>query len=162
MTNGYEVSLEKSSPRAIACVRARLRSSRIPAEFGVHLDQVYAAARAGSIQLDGQNIFVYRGAGEPGVVDAEFGVGAKAPFAAVGNVVYTHLPAGEVATATHWGDYSKLGGAHAAVTEWCRSNNRRLEGTSWEVYGHMGPDAATARTDVYYLLTPGGQPHDQL
>ena len=152
MTNAYEVSVERVAPRAIACVRARLRSSRIPAEFRVHLDQVYAAARAGSIQLDGQNIFVYRATSQPGVVDAEFGVGAKAAFADVGNVVYAHLPSGEVATATHLGDYSKLGGAHAAVTEWCRANNRQLEGTSWEIYGHVGPDGSNARTDVFYLL----------
>ncbi len=152
MTNPYEVSVERVAPRALACVRARLRSSRIPAEFRVHLDQVYAAARSGNIQLDGQNIFVYRATGEPGVVDAEFGVGAKAPFADVGNVVYSQLPAGEAATATHWGDYSKLGGAHAAVAEWCRANNRQLAGISWEIYGHMGPDPSNARTDVYYLL----------
>ncbi len=152
MTNASEVSVKRVAPRAIACVRARLRSSRIPAEFGVHLDQVYAAARSGNIQLDGQNIFVYRATGEPGVVDAEFGVGAKVPFADVGNVVYSQLPAGEAATATHWGDYSKLGGAHAAVAEWCRANNRQLAGISWEIYGHMGPDPSNARTDVYYLL----------
>ena len=35
-------------------------------------------------QLDGQNIFVYRAVSEPaGAVDAEFGVGMKAPFTSV-------------------------------------------------------------------------------
>jgi effector-binding domain-containing protein len=152
MTNDYAVSVQRVAPRAIACVRARVQVSRIPAEFGMYLNQVYAAARAGHIAIDGQNIFSYRGTGDPAVLDAEFGVGAKTPFADVGNVVYSQLPGGEVATTTHWGDYSKLGAAHTAVTEWCRANNRRKEGTSWEIYGHMGPDPTKTRTDVYYLL----------
>src|SRR5690348_5097125 len=104
--------------------------------FKHYLDQVYAARPAG-IQLDGQNIFVYRAVRDvKGFVDAEFGVGAKEPFTQVGSVVYTEVPSGEVATATHWGDYGKLGVAHEAVVTWCRANGRSLSGTSWEVYGH--------------------------
>jgi hypothetical protein len=39
---------------------------------------VFYAARSAGPQLDGQNIFVYRSVSDPkGVVDAEFGVGAK-------------------------------------------------------------------------------------
>jgi effector-binding domain-containing protein len=120
--------------------------------FKTYLDQVYAARSAG-IQLDGQNIFVYRAvSGSQGLVDAEFGVGVNAPFTSVGTVVYTHVPSGEVATATHWGDYAKLGSAHEAIVSWCRANGRALAGTSWEIYGHWTGNPADQRTDVFYLL----------
>jgi effector-binding domain-containing protein len=152
----YSVSVQTFAPRPIAAVRARLLANQIPVSFKPHLDQVYAA-RATGIELDGQNIFVYRSVrGSDGVVDAEFGVGAKAPFTPVGSVVYTQVPAGEVATTTHWGDYAKLRGAHDAVVSWCRANGRTLAGTSWEIYGHWTGNPADQRTDVFYLLEPTG------
>jgi len=154
-TPRYPVSVQRAAPRAIAAVRARMPVGQVPAKFTEHLNQVYAAAKNGAIHLDGQNIFVYRDAvGFPGDVDVDFGVGALAPFAPVGRVTYTQLPVGDVAAATHWGDYAGIGGAHAAVVEWCRANNRKRTGTLWEVYGHWTNDPARLRTDVYHLLEP--------
>ena len=148
----YNVTVQTVAARPIAAVRARVPSGAVSASFKQYLDQVYAA-RAAGIQLDGQNIFVYRAVNEPnGVVDAEFGVGAKEPFTTVGSVVYSHVPSGEAATATHWGDYGKLGDAHEAVVSWCRANGRTLAGTSWEIYGHWTGKHADQRTDVFYLL----------
>lgn len=147
----YSVSLQVARPRAIAAVRARLPVGRVGALFANYLNQVYAAAKEGIVQLDGQNIFVYHDAGQPGEVDVEFGVGVTAPFSSAGPVQYSELPVGEVATTTHWRDYA-LAGAHDAVTAWCRSHNRALSGTSWEVYGHWSDDPAKVRTDIYYLL----------
>jgi effector-binding domain-containing protein len=135
-------------------VRARLPVARVPALFTNYLNQVYAAARDGAVSLDGQNIFVYRDAGVAGEADIEFGVGVTKPFEAVGPVRYSEVPAGEVATTTHWRDYA-LGGAHDAVIAWCREHGRTLTGTRWEVYGHWSDDPEKVRTDVYYLLGPG-------
>jgi effector-binding domain-containing protein len=150
----YPVSLQRAAPRTIAAVRARLTPSRVGAEFKRYLDQVYAA-RASGIQLDGQNIFVYRDAADaPGQLDVDFGVGITAPIATVGNVRPVELPVGEVATTTHHGSYAGLGNAHAAVLAWCRAHSRKLAGPRWEVYGHW-IDGEVPRTDVYYLLLPG-------
>ena len=155
MTNDYKVSLEKSSPRPMAAVHARLPFAAVSSSFGRYLDQVYAAGKAGAVQLDGQNIFLYRVVPDRRTdADVAFGVGVKAPFSASGAVVPTSLPTGEVATTVHWGSYAKLGAAHHAVQDWCRANNRRLSGTSWEVYGHMTNDETKVRTDVFYLLEP--------
>jgi len=127
---------------------------RIPMEFKRYLDQVYAARTSG-IQLDGQNVFLYRSIpDQPDLLDVEFGVGVKASFAPIGNVREVDLPVGEVATATHYGSYAGLGAAHDAVITWCRSNGRTLAGTSWEVYGHWTEDESKLRTDVYWLLAP--------
>ena len=151
----YVVSLQKAAHRTIAAVHARLPISAVPKTFRRYLDQVYAAARTGVIQLDGQNVFVYRDAtDQPAEADVAFGVGVTTPFVAVGNVEPTSLPVGEVATTTHWGNYAGLGAAHHAVIDWCHTHGRRPLGTRWEVYGHWTDDEARLRTDVFYLLEP--------
>ena len=149
----YIVSLQRAAPRTMAAVYARLAPSAVPLEFKRHLDQVYAA-RSSGLQLDGQNIFVYREAlGQPGQLDIEFGVGVAGPFPPVGAVRPVELPTGEVATTTHLGSYSKLGAAHAAVRDWCRAQSLALAGPSWEIYGHW-IGGQPPRTDIFYLLHP--------
>lgn len=153
--SGPSVSVTVATPRAIAAVRARLPIRRVPTMFSEYLNQVYAASRDGLIQLDGQNIFVYRSVtGAKDEADIEFGVGITAPFSPIGAVRYSELPVGEVATVTHWGNYAGLGEAHGAVLDWCRAHDRKPVGTRWEVYGHWTDDPARLRTDVYYLLQP--------
>ena len=149
----HSVSVRTAPARGIAAVHARLAAERVPVTFAGYLDQVYAAARDGAVALDGQNIFLYRD-GSDGEVEVEFGVGVAAPFPAVGPVHYAELPAGPVATATHWGDYGRLGETHAAVVAWCRAHGRALAGPRWEVYGHWTDDETQLRTDVFHLLAP--------
>ena len=129
----------------------------VPARFRPLLDQVYAAAKQHAIALDGQNVFVYR-TGTALLADVEFGVGVAGPFAPVGRVTCSQVPAGEVATTTHWGDYAALGAAHDAVVGWCRANGHALAGVAWEVYGHWSDDPAKRRTDVFHLLQEAGNP----
>ncbi|MDB4890761.1 MAG: transcription activator effector binding protein [Gemmatimonadetes bacterium] len=151
-SNAYDVTLEQASPRGMATVRARIPAAQVGARFRTYLDQVYAAGRAGTLQLDGQNIFVYRDVdGAPDQLDVEFGVGSAAPFVAVGNVVSGVTPSGEVVTTTHYGDYGALGNAHAALVAWCRAHDLPLAGPRWEVYGHWR-EGAVPRTDIYYLV----------
>jgi effector-binding domain-containing protein len=151
MGHEYKVALQLAHPRSIAAVRARLPIRDVPRRFAEFLNQVYAASRTGAIELDGQNIFVYRG-DRNGEVDVEFGVGTKRSFDQIGDVVHSATPSGEVATSTHWGDYANLGAAHDAVLAWCRSQRRSIAGPRWEVYGHWSDNPATRRTDVFYLL----------
>ena len=155
---GYSVSLQRAVPRTIAAVRALVPASRVPAVFAGYLDQVYAAARSGHIQVDGQNVFVYRNVpDQPDHVDVEFGVGTTTPFVPIGQVRPIDLPVGDVATTTHWGAYTRLGAAHHAVIDWCRAHGRDLAGPRWEVYGHWTEDESRRRTDVYYLVQPAGR-----
>jgi len=151
VTVTYDVSIQRSEPRSIAAVHARVRPGEVPRVFRRYLDQVYAVRDR--LPLDGQNVFVYRKAVDSDDIEAEFGVGVNAAaFAPIGAVRLTQLPAGVVATAAHVGSYAGLGGAHRAITDWCREHGRRLAGTSWEVYGHWTADETKLRTDVYYLL----------
>jgi hypothetical protein len=155
----YSVTQQIATPRMIAAVHARVPVGTVSTCFRRYLDQVYATARAGAVHLDGQNVFVYHAVPDrPTELDVAFGVGVTARFATVDAVQPTQLPAGEVATTTHWGSYAKLAAAHAAVVEWCRAHGRQQTGTSWEVYGHWTDDETRLRTDVFYLLQPSALP----
>ena len=152
MTNqSYDVREVTVTARPVAGVRARVPRGRVGAEFARHLDKIYAAARAGSVQLDGQNIFIYR-ACTPDQLTVDFCVGVPAPFTAVGEVVPLETPHGVAAMTTHHGDYGRLGDANAAILAWCEANDRRRAGPSWEVYAHWNPDPEQLTTEVYYLL----------
>ena len=61
-STAYDVHEVIVTARPVAGVHAQVPRGRVAQEFGRHLDQVYAAARAGAVQLDGQNIFIYRAA----------------------------------------------------------------------------------------------------
>ena len=155
LSHEYAVSLQMAAQRTIAAVHARLPISAVPNRFKRYLDQVYADARTGVIQLDGQNVFVYCDAPDQlAEADVAFGVGMTTPFVAVGNVEPTFLSVGEVATTTHWGSYAALGAAHHAVVDWCRMHGQRIVGPRWEVYGHYTEDETLPRTEVFYLLEP--------
>jgi len=147
----YEVRETIVAARLVAGVRAQVPRGGVAQEFGRHLEQVYAAARAGAVVLDGQNIFIYRAATDDQLT-VDFCVGVTAPFAAVGAVLPLETPRGIAAMTTHRGDYGGLGQANAAILAWCRAHDRALAGPSWEVYGHWHADPAQLRTDVYYLL----------
>lgn len=147
----YDVQQVIVTARPVAGVHAEVPRGRVAQEFGRYLDQVYAAARQGAVHVDGQNIFIYRAATADRLT-VDFCVGVTAPFAAVGAVVPLETPQGTAAMTTHYGDYSRLGDANEAILGWCRANDRRRAGPSWEVYGHWHADPAQLRTDVYYLL----------
>jgi hypothetical protein len=151
----YEVREVTVTARPVAGVHAQVLRGRVAQEFGRHLEQVYAAARAGTVHLDGQNIFIYRAATEDQLT-VDFCVGVTAPFNAIGAVVPLETPYGVAAMTTHLGDYARLGEANAAIIAWCRANDRLRAGPSWEVYGHWHEDPAQLRTDVYYLLQAAG------
>lgn len=147
----HEVKELTVVPRAVAGVRAQVEKGRVAQEFRKYLDEVYALAKSGGVMLDGQNIFIYRAlTGNELTVD--FCVGITAPFTAAGAVVPLQTPGGVAAMTTHYGDYSRLGEANAAILAWCSANKRERAGPSWEVYGHWHEDAAQLRTDIYYLL----------
>jgi effector-binding domain-containing protein len=147
----YDVVELAIAARPVAGVRARVTRGQIAHEFGRHLDQVYAVARVNSMQLDGQNIFIYRECIDDQLT-VDFCVGVTAPFTAVGAVAPLNTPGGRAAMTTHHGDYRGLGAANAAIVAWCRAHGRALAGPSWEVYGHWHADQALLRTEVYHLL----------
>src|SRR5204863_8352998 len=85
------------------------------------LDEVWEVVRSNDSIKPGRNVMLYKDA----LPNVEIGVEVEEPFAAIGRVEPSTLPAGRVATTVHHGDYGELGAAHEAVIGWCRSKGWR-------------------------------------
>jgi effector-binding domain-containing protein len=125
-----------------------------PNVWGPLLEQVYAFVRSRPHLATGegpekwQNVMLYKD-DRPAV---EVGVLVSGSFQAEGPVIPSELPAGEVATATHRGDYARLGVTHDAVRDRVAAHGRELAGPRWEIYGHARADPSELETEVFWLL----------
>jgi effector-binding domain-containing protein len=91
---------------------------------------------------------------DDGALTIDVGVEVHGSFVPRGEVRLTATPAGEVARTAHFGQYSDVAGAYAALEQWCATSGRRPAGLSWEVYGDWEEEPAKRRTDVFFLLEP--------
>ena len=140
--------------RPTAVVAQTTTWTEFPKLWGALLGQVYEFVRPRPEFATGdgdelwQNVMLYKDQ-RP---DVEVGVLVAGPFEAEGPVIPSALPSGEVATATHRGDYAKLGVSHDAVRDYAAAHGRELAGPCWEIYGHARPDPSEAETEVFWLL----------
>ena len=149
----YDVHAEQAGPRVLAAVRAVTTPQRLSTDIIRLLDQVWPLLREQGART-GHNVVIYH-PGEGGEFTIEAGVEVFTGFEEHGAVKRVTTPAGEAATVAHYGEYSAMGGAYAALDEWCAANGRHLAGVNWEVYGDWDDDPARLRTDIYKLLSPG-------
>ena len=150
----YEIVLEDVAARPIAAVHTSVPIGHVAEAWRPALDKVWAFLRTHQgLRTDGHNIFVYHHPVRPGApMEVDFGVEVSRPFAAEDEVVFTHTPAGHVASTVHIGPPDQLAGANAAIEQWCVANQRSLAGVSWEIYGDPGDDPAILEVKVFYLL----------
>ena len=140
--------------RPTAVVAQTTTWQEFPELWGPLLGQVYEFVRrrpqlaTGDAEELWQNVMLYKDQ-RP---DVEVGVLVSGPFQAQAPVIPSALPAGEVATATHRGDYARLGDTHDAVRNYASAHGRKLAGPCWEIYGHASPDPSEAETEVFWLL----------
>jgi effector-binding domain-containing protein len=146
------VRTEHAGPRTLAAVRAETTRQRLGSDIVRLLDLVWPVLREQGVTTDHNVVVYYTGAG--GRFTVEVGVEALTDFTDRGQVRHASTPAGEVAVATHYGEYSDLASAYAALELWCKDTGRRPAGVNWEVYGDWDEDPAKRRTDVYFLLAP--------
>jgi effector-binding domain-containing protein len=140
--------------RPTAVVAQTTTWQEFPDLWGALLGEVYEFVRPRPELASGdgeelwQNVMLYKDQ-RP---DVEVGVLISESFQAEGPVIPSTLPAGEVATATHRGDYTKLGVTHETVRDYAAAHGRGLAGPCWEIYGHGRPDPSHAETEVFWLL----------
>jgi len=134
----YEVTLEDVLPRQLAAVRGGASRADLSRTILKLLDKVWPVLRAQHAKT-GHNVVMYFG-----------------EFVDAGDVRHSRTPAGSAVTTAHWGEYSEMAGAYAALERWCVANGRRQTGTSWEVYGDWADDPKERRTDIYAALIVGG------
>jgi effector-binding domain-containing protein len=145
----HVVELATSDSRPIAAVRFIARQDELPRLVPAACGEVWNYLKAAGVQGAGRHVAIYH----DGQIDVEVGAEVPGPFVESDRVHCSAIPAGPVATTAHFGDYSGLHHAHAAVLKWCQDHGRSLAGPNWEIYGHWSDDPAQVRTDVYYLLT---------
>jgi effector-binding domain-containing protein len=152
MTTTVEIRQLESIPLAV--IRRQAHASELARLVPECCGLVWNVVRAQHARA-GRHVALYW----DGSIRLEVGVELHGPFSEDGDVVRSATPAGTVASATHFGAYGGLGAAHDAVRAWCRANEHRLAGPSWEIYGHWQPewndDPSRIRTDVYWLLSDG-------
>lgn len=153
-TGDYEVTLRTVGAEPTAVVAATTTWPEFPALWGQLLDEVYGVIRAGGAEKAGHNVMLYKD-DRP---DVEVGVHVVGPFAPVGRVVPSVLPAGRVVATVHRGPYERLGHAHDAVHRWAAAHGHLLSRIRWEIYGDWSDDPADLETEVRWLLADRPQP----
>ena len=148
----YPVRTGQAGAHVLAAVRATTTRQHLGADIVRLLDMIWPVLRAEGART-GHNVVVYYG-GQGGTLDIGVGVEVFTDFAGHGEIQRISTPSGEAAATTHYGEYSEMGAAYAALEQWCTSNGRQLAGVSWEVYGDWDDDPAKVQTDVFFLLEP--------
>jgi hypothetical protein len=152
----YDIRLEQHSGLPLAVVRRRASLQELATVVPEACGIVWGVVRALRVPGAGRHVAVYW----DGQINLEVGVELDAPFAGHGEVVGSATPAGPVAATTHYGPYGRLHEAHEAIRLWCANNGHTPAGPNWEIYGHWedewNSDPTKVRTDVFYLLVPGG------
>jgi effector-binding domain-containing protein len=149
----YQVHIEHVEAQLTGVVRLRADPSAFAQVVPQTCGEVWTFFRSSGLPRPGRHLALYLDCKGNIEVGAEVGQ----PFTGNGRVVCSSTPAGRVATTAHLGSYSRLGAAHDAVLKWCADHGHALAGVSWEVYGHWTDDPSQLRTDVFYLLRPGGE-----
>jgi effector-binding domain-containing protein len=137
----YAIEVRQVAEQPIAVQRGVATAATLPKNIRALFDQFYAGFKSkGEL-----NIVYYPEWDDTGEFHIECGVQVESG----GN---SATPAGTVATTVHMGPYDQMKAAHGAIHGWLRENGRKVDGRSWEVYGHWSDDPAKLRTDIFYLL----------
>jgi effector-binding domain-containing protein len=147
----YAVQIQQFPGKPLAVVSRRASKMQLGPVIQEACGTVWSALRSQGIR-GGRHVAVYLDS----VFNLQVGVELESPVAATGEVFPSALPAGQVATTTHFGPYQLLGAAHEAIHKWLAANHREAVRPCWESYGHWldewNSDPSKIRTDVYYLL----------
>jgi effector-binding domain-containing protein len=153
----YQVQIEHvAAPQPTAVVRRRAGVRELPKVVPDACGLVWNVLQANQVKGAGRHVSLYLDE----QMNLEFGVEMAGPFAGAGEVIPSSLPAGPVAMTVHYGPYNQLHCAHQAIRDWCTQRGYATAGPNWETYGHWvdawNHDPSQIRTDVFYLLAPGG------
>jgi effector-binding domain-containing protein len=147
----YQVDITNSAPVHTAVIRSRVQPSELSRFVPAACGEVWTFIRSAALPQPGRHTTLYLGAQE-----VEVGAEVSAPFIGNDRIRCSQLPAGRAATTVHFGPYSRLSDAHAAIRQWCAEHGYAPTGISWEVYGHWdeswNTDPSKIRTDVFHLL----------
>ena len=147
----YDVQITDAKAIHTAVIRDRVPAKDLSKFVPAACGEVWSFIRAAGLPRPGRHTALYLADGF-----VEVGAEVSTPFTGNDRVRCSQLPAGRVATTTHFGPYQRLGEAHAAIRQWCDQHGHRRSNVCWEIYGHWDAswnnDPSKIRTDVFHLL----------
>lgn len=147
----YEINLATAQAIRTAVIRSRVSAGELARFVPAACGEVASFLRSSGGPRWGRHVALYLDSGW-----VEVGAEVSEPFEGNERVRLSELPAGRVATLSHFGPYRGLGEAHREIRQWCAAREYRLAGRFWEIYGHWeeswNADPARIRTDVFHLL----------
>jgi effector-binding domain-containing protein len=150
-----EAHREHVAARPIAAISTTASPDRLGSVIIGTLDKIWPVLRSRRVRT-GHNVVIYRGRAHGQlIIDVGVEVFGDEVFgnaATDGDLTLIATPSGEVATVAHFGEYSEMEPAYAALERWCAGNQRDRTGVNWEVYGDWEDDPAKRRTDIYFGL----------
>jgi effector-binding domain-containing protein len=147
-----QIKLTHAEAIPTAVIRSRVPAKELSKFVPAACGEVWSFIRSAGLPHPGRHVALYLDA--EGTV--EVGAEVSKPFDGNDRVHCSQLPAGTVATTTHFGPYARLGEAHSQIRNWCAERGHRRSRVCWEIYGHWheswNTDPSKIRTDVFHLL----------
>src|SRR5262249_23972743 len=103
----------RTDPRPLAAIRAATPRPQPGQDIIALLNLVWPVLREQRVST-GHNVVIYHG-GTARELTVDVGVEAFTDFVGRGEIRRTATPSGEVATVAHYGEYSEMAGAYAAL-----------------------------------------------
>src|SRR5579859_3779414 len=147
----YQIKLANTEAILTAVIRSHVQPKELSKFVPAACGEVWSFVRSAGLPRPGRHVALYL---EAGLV--EVGAEVAERFSGNDRVHCSHLPAGCVATTTHFGPYANLGEAHSQIRRWCEEHGHRRSKICWEIYGHWdeswNADPSRIRTDLFHLL----------
>ncbi len=150
---GYDIDWAEVDPQPVLWIRTEATPASVGPTYREVLAELTGYLEAEGIEPAGPP-FARFPTYTPDHVEMDVGVPVSPRLEGQGRIEAGELPGGAVATTVHVGPYRDLGAAHAALTEWLRSNGKR-GGTPWEAYVIRPPEIADSsgwRTQIVYPI----------
>jgi effector-binding domain-containing protein len=149
----YNVEVKHSEPTYTAVIRSRVPQEELSRFVPAACGEVWSFIRSARLPKPGRLVALYLSDGQGSV---EIGAEVGERFDGNDRIQCSKLPAGQAATAVHFGPYALLGEAHVAIRQWCVRHGHQTCNVAWEIYGHWqeswNNDPSKIRTDIFYLL----------
>jgi effector-binding domain-containing protein len=131
----YEFKVETLKVQPTVTIRFKVapESAKITAKYGEVFTAIFTHVISNGGEPMGMPFGRYHGVSEE-ALDIEAGVRVTKAIKGKGDIKASELPAGKVATTTHYGPYEKLGIAHEALSKWAADNGYEPTGGIWETY----------------------------
>lgn len=133
-------------------IRATAAMGELGSIMGPLFGEVYGYIQQAGQHPVGMPFSIYHSmAGQ--TVELECGMPVSGPMDGTERIRACQLPAGKVATASHFGSYDELGDTWTALKEWVKSQGLEAAAAPWEVYvtdPEREPDQSKWRTDIFF------------